>query len=110
MDFINVLPRNENKEVIMVIIDKFTKFDYFIPLTHPYTTIEVTRVFLKNIYKLHELPIKIITDRDSIFISLFWKELMGKLEVKLNISNAYHSQIDGQSKRLNQCLSNILGV
>jgi hypothetical protein len=42
MDFINDLPRNENKEVIMVIINKFTKFGYFIPLTHSYIRIEVT--------------------------------------------------------------------
>jgi Integrase zinc binding domain/Integrase core domain len=101
MDFISRLSRSEGKEVIMVIIDKFTKFCHFIPLSHPYTFTEVARAFLENIYKLHGLPIKIVTDRDPIFTSLFWRELMKNLEIKLNLSTAYHLQTDGQSERLN---------
>jgi Integrase zinc binding domain len=53
IDFICGMPKSENKEVIMVVIDKFTKFDHFIHLFYPYTLSEVARVFLKNIYKLH---------------------------------------------------------
>jgi hypothetical protein len=49
MDFICELPLSDHKEVIMIIIDKFTKYGYFIPLSHPYTAVEVARVFLEHI-------------------------------------------------------------
>jgi hypothetical protein len=48
VDFICGLPKSENKEMIMVVIDKFNKFGHFIPLSHPYTMLEVARVFLKK--------------------------------------------------------------
>jgi Integrase zinc binding domain len=108
MDFISGLPKSENKDVIMVVIDKFIKYAHFIVLSHPITTIEVARVFLENVYQLHGLLVKIITDRDSIFTSLFWKELFKKLEISINLSTAYHPQTDGQSERLNQCLEQYL--
>jgi transposase InsO family protein len=101
MDFISELPKSENKDVNMVVIDKFTKYAHFIALSHPITVIEVARVFLENVYRLHGLPVKIITDRDPIFTSLFWKELFKKLEININLSTAYHPQTGSQSEQLN---------
>jgi transposase InsO family protein len=108
MDFISELPKSENKDVNMVVIDKFTKYAHFIALSHPITVIEVARVFLENVYRLHGLPVKIITDRDPIFTSLFWKELFKKLEININLSTAYHPQTGSQSEQLNQCLEQYL--
>jgi Integrase core domain/Chromo (CHRromatin Organisation MOdifier) domain len=104
MNFICGLPRSSGKDVLLVIIDKFTKYCHLIPLSHPFKAIDVAQYFLDNIYKLHGLPSKIITDRDPLFTSNFWKELMKRLEVQLNFSTAYHPQTDGQTERLNQCI------
>jgi hypothetical protein len=71
MDFITGLPKYESKSVIMVVVDKFTKFAHFIPLAHPYTIIDVAHAFLNAVYKLHGLPTSIITDCDPIFTSNF---------------------------------------
>jgi Integrase core domain len=79
MDFIGGLPKSEGKDVIMVIIDKLTKYYYLLSLSHPFKAVTVVEAFLETIYKLHGLPQGIITDRDPIFTSHFWKELMGKL-------------------------------
>jgi Integrase core domain len=97
MDFICGLSKSEGRDVIMVVIDKFTKYYHLIALTHPFSASTVAEHFLNNMQKLHGLPSKIITDRDPIFISSFWRELMGKLGIKLNFTTAYHPQTDGQS-------------
>jgi hypothetical protein len=53
----------------MVIVDKFSKFIHFIPLKHPFTTASVAQVFMRQVYRLHGLPLAIVYDRDRIFTS-----------------------------------------
>jgi Integrase core domain len=91
MDFICGLPKSEGKNVIMIVIDKFTKYYHLIGLTHPFTTATVADNFFQTVHRLYGVPAKIITDRDPIFTSTFWKDLMGKLSIKLNFTTAYHT-------------------
>ncbi|KAJ0816356.1 putative nucleotidyltransferase, Ribonuclease H [Helianthus annuus] len=104
MDFISGLPRIQGKDTIMVIVDRFTKYGHFIPLSHPYTAAKVASVFLDNIFKIHGNPDTIVSDRDPVFISAFWQEFMKLQGVKLAMSSAYHPQSDGQTEVLNRCL------
>lgn len=101
MDFIEGLPISSAKNVIFVVVDRFTKYAYFIILSHPFSASSIAKLFLGHIYKLHSMPQSIVTDRDKIFTSKFWQELFRLLGVKLQLSTAYHPQTDGQAKRLN---------
>lgn len=108
MDFIEGLPKSHGKDCILVVVDRFTKYSHFIPLSHPFTTAGIAKLFFDNIYKLHGLPESIVSDRDKIFTSSFWQELFKLSKVSLCLSSSYHPQSDSQTERVNQCLETFL--
>jgi hypothetical protein len=101
LDFIEGLPKSQGKEVILVVVDKFTKYAHFIPLSHPYTVHSVAQAFLDNIVKLHGPPTVLISDRDRIFTSSLWNQIFEAFKTELRFSSAYHPQSDGQTERVN---------
>jgi len=90
MDFIEGLPKSDGYSVILVVIDRLTKYAHFLPLKHPYTATTIAQVFMDSVVKLHGLPNSILTNRDTIFISHFWKELFKLYKVNLHLIIAYH--------------------
>jgi hypothetical protein len=91
-----------------VVVDVFTKYAHFIPLSHPFSVVTIARSFFQHVYKLHGLLVAIVSERDKIFTSIFWKELFKLAGVSLHMTSAYHPQTDGQTKRINQCLDTYL--
>jgi hypothetical protein len=69
LDFVEGLPKFANMDTILVVEDKFSKYNNFLALSHPFSAFSVAKLFLSNIYKLHGMPTFIISDRDKIFMS-----------------------------------------
>lgn len=76
LDFIDGLPMSAQKNSILVVVDRLTKYALFFALAHPYSTKKVVEVFVTGIMKLHEVPRSIVSDRDPIFIGSFWREFL----------------------------------
>jgi hypothetical protein len=108
LDFIEGLPKSGRYNCILVVVDKFSRYAHFIPLAHPFTAETVALAFMDNIFKLHSMPEQIVSDRDRIFNSLFWRQLFRLTGTTLKMSSSYHPQIDGQTERVNQCLEGYL--
>ncbi|GJW41347.1 reverse transcriptase domain-containing protein [Tanacetum coccineum] len=108
IDFIEGLLKPEGKDVIMVVVERLSKYAHFIGLSHPFTVAHIAQVFLDLVYKPHGLPESIVLDRDKIFISAFWNELFKALKVKLLTSTAYHPQKNGQTEVVNRYLEGYL--
>ncbi|GKD91086.1 putative reverse transcriptase domain-containing protein [Tanacetum coccineum] len=69
---------------------------------------KLTRMYLKEVVTRHGIPLSIICDRDLRFASHFWRSLQNALGTSLYMSNAYHTQTDGQSERNIQTLEDML--
>jgi hypothetical protein len=98
MDFIEGLPKSEGKYVILVVVDRFTKYSHCLPLSHPFTVKQVADLYLDQVSKLHGPPAVIVSDRDRIFTSGLWQDFFKAIGVKLHLSTAYHPQTDGQTE------------
>ena len=71
MDFITGLPKSEGKSVIMVVVDRLTKYAHFCALSHPFKESAVATTFMDTIQKLHGIPRVTVSDRDPIFTGNF---------------------------------------
>jgi transposase InsO family protein len=95
MDFVYGLPQSGSVNCILVVVDYFTKYNHFVPLKHPYTAHSMSKLFLNQVYKLHGLPLSIVTDQDRIFTSHLWSTLFELAGVQLSMGSAYHPQSNG---------------
>ena len=68
----------------------------------------LSRLYIREIVRLHGVPISIVSDRDLRFTSRFWQSLQTALETQLLFSTAFYPQTDGQSERTIQILEDML--
>ena len=103
MDFIIPLPETPRKNVgILNVVDRLSKMIRLIPVPPNADAFCIAKLFRDHIYRHHGLPQVIVSDRDSIFMSKFWKSLFQLLGTKLSPSSAYHPQTDGQTEIVNR--------
>ena len=94
MDFITGLPKSTKKnDVIMVVVEKRSNSAHFIPFKSTCKEIDIAKIFMKEIFRLHGMPKEIVSDRDTKFTLNFWKSLMVSLETKLLFNTTSHPKL-----------------
>lgn len=108
MDFIEGLLSSNDHNTIVVLVDRYQKYDHCMVLGHPFIAQQVAQVFMNEVFKLHGVLKNIVSDRDPLFLNSFWKSFFTLQGFTLNYSSFYHLQSDGQLKILNKCLETYL--
>lgn len=109
MDF---LPESTDRDgvydMLTVIIDHLTGMVHLVPSRMNYKAKEVAELVFAEVYKYHGLPKKIVSNRDTLFTSIFWSHLHALIGTKLKMSSAYHPETDGLTERSNRTVSAML--
>ncbi|KAK9028605.1 hypothetical protein V6N11_025758 [Hibiscus sabdariffa] len=80
MDFVSglrVTPRKN--DAVWVIVDRLTKSAHFIPVRKSMSSNILAELYIREVIRLHGVPISIVSDRDPKFTSRFWKYLQKAL-------------------------------
>ena len=74
IDFVSGLPRSsEGYDSIWVIVDRMAKSAHFLLVKTIDPVRKLAKLYLKEIVRLHGVPVSIVSDQDVRFTSVFWK-------------------------------------
>ncbi|MBW0585651.1 hypothetical protein O181_125366 [Austropuccinia psidii MF-1] len=110
MDFITQLLPSKNFDSILVVVDRLSKMEIFIPTYAAITSLELAQIFISHVSSKCGLPVSIVSDRGYLFVSSFWTNSCQKLKISRDISTSFHPETDGQTERVNQILEEYLGM
>jgi len=110
IDFILELPESGRYDSIMVAVDSAGKCSHFVETVTTVTAAGAANLYLQNVWKLHSLPRKVVSDRGLQFVAAFMKELYQLLGIEAATSTTYHPQTDRQTERVNQELEQYLWI
>jgi transposase InsO family protein len=112
MDFVTKLPpsrlQGETYDTVLTITDKVSRAVIFAPGKETWNAEQWLDVLLQDVVRRWGLPLSIISDRGSIFVSELWMKLFTKLGTSLLFSTTYHPQTDGQSEATNKYMQTTL--
>ena len=109
MDFVYGFPRTaRGHNAVWVIVDRLTKSAHFLGMKTTDTTETLSQLYIREIVRLHGIPLSIVSDRDSRFVARFWQSLQQAMGTELRFSTAFHPQMNGQSERVIQVVEDML--
>ena len=109
MDLITKLPvTHKGNDAIVVFVDKLSKMVHLVPCKTKCSAEDFAEMFMHNVYRLHGMPKKIVSDRDGRFTGNFFKACMESMGTNQAFSTAFHPQTDGQTERVNRILEDML--
>ena len=102
MDFVGPIPECKGFDMLLIMTDRLTNYVRIIPTRSTATARDMAQLVYESWYRLFGLPHSIVSDRDKLFTSHFWKELHRLLDIRIKMSTAAHPETDGSSERSNK--------
>ena len=99
---------SEKNNIIFIVIDRFFKWIKIVSESKTLSAKKWKKFYWQYVIKNWNISAKLINDRDSKFISDFWKIVFKQCEISLNSTIVYHLLIDEQTERTNQTMKTIL--
>jgi transposase InsO family protein len=110
MDFVVGLPECEVFDALWVVVDRLSQMHHFIPCHTTIDAVGVAKLFLREIIRLHGLPVTIVSDGGPQFASTCWGQICSRLGIDRWLSTAIHPQTDGQTEWKNTSMEEYLRV
>ncbi len=109
LDWILGLPETgSGHNSLLVGVERLTTYIRLLPTNTRQTAENLAEVFVDEIVKHEGLPAEIVSDRDHLLTSEFWKALTRLLGTRCRLSTAYHKQTDGQNEVMHRAIENCL--
>ncbi len=108
IDFIGRLPVDNGFDCIATFTCRLNSEVRIVPCRYDMTADDFAELFFLHWYCENGLPVEIISDRDKLFMSRFWKALHRLTGVDLKMSTSYHPETDGASERTNRTVIQML--
>ena len=108
LDFVTGLPPSHGNTTILTIVDRFSKSVHLVPLPKLPSAKETADLLVQHVFRLHGLPVDVVSDRGPQFTSNFWRAFCNLLGAKVSLSSGFHPQSNGQSERANQQMETAL--
>ena len=110
LDFITDLPVTTvgKYDAILVVQDSTSRMIHLIPFCMTYGAVETANLYFKEVFRLHGLPDRIVSDRDTRFTSSFWQQLWKRCGTKLAMSTSYHPQSNAPNERSHKVIEELL--
>jgi hypothetical protein len=108
IDFIGPLPEDAGYNMLVTMTDRLNSDVRLVPCRDNISAEHFATLFFDHWYCENGLPSEIVSDRDKLFLSKFWRALHKLTGIKLKMSSSYHPETDGASERtnktVNQCM------
>jgi len=85
------LPKSrKGHDAIWVIVDRLIKSSLFLPMKMGDSVEKLAQLYIKEVVRLHGIPVSIVFYRDPRFTSRLWSSIQRALGTRLNLSIAFH--------------------
>ncbi|MBW0504643.1 hypothetical protein O181_044358 [Austropuccinia psidii MF-1] len=108
MDFITQLPLTNSFDTILIVVERFSKREIFIPAYGTITALDLAQIFINHVFSKNGLPASTVSDRGPSFVSSIWTQLCQKLKISRDLLTSFNHETNGWTERVNQILGQYL--
>ena len=101
-DFVTDLPLSNRYDLILTVVDHFSKETEFILCNKTAMALDTAKLYLFHVWKDHGLPHTIVSDRGLQFALQVMTDLCKQLGITPKLSTVHHPQMDGQMEVMNR--------